>query len=548
MRQQVSFLRLRAVFFVLLMMTARAGYTEKSTSAWQRWEHTLTSTRSYEQPYKQVSLLVEYTGPGGESFTSYGFWEEGNIFKIRTAFPNEGKWQWRTSCSDKTNEGLHDRSGEVNVDPYEGNNSLYKNGFLKVGRDKRTLAHANDKPFLWMGDTGWYVLRESTPGEWKKYIDNRARKEFTIIQAHVANSFATAPNVNGEFPFENDIPNRSFWTDLETKIEYANQQGLIVYVVGLGVSGKGGYHPGMNTKEFARYITGRLAGNFVILSPSMDAHYDKRNDELGNYLKNTDTRHLISQHVGTDLSAAEIYHEREYLDFTSLQSGHHAGNINKAYAAARDWSYLLWRKQPVKPVINSEGMYDGLGNDNGVHWREIDVRRVGWLSWLSGALGYTYGAGNNKNKVTGSNGGVWLFNKDSETYDFWEKALDWNSASQMTFMKQFFAGIHWWNLRPAPEMITNQPEEPVNMMTTARSSAGDLLVAYLPDNPYIELDMEELNRGLSAQWFNPVTGKYLPIDEKIKHSGRQKFSRPGEGDWLLTIQTRKKAGQKKNKN
>ena len=71
-------------------------------------------------------------------------------------------------------------------------------------------------------------------GGMEKYIDNRARKEFTVIQAHVGTTSGPAPNANGQLPFETDIPNRLFWTDFETKVEYANQQGIVVYIVGMG--------------------------------------------------------------------------------------------------------------------------------------------------------------------------------------------------------------------------------------------------------------------------------------------------------------------------
>ena len=525
----------RTFVFVFLVFGDYPVFSAGSALTWQQWEHTLTSKKTYEQPYEKVTVKVIFTGPYGESFINYGFWDEGNIFKIRAAFPKAGGWTWQTLCSDKTNKALHNKQGKVRVSSYQGENSLYQKGFLKVSLDRRTLAHEDNTPFLWMGDTGWYTLRESNLEEWRKYIDNRAAKAFTVIQVHVVSSSGTAPNDEGQMPFVNDVPNKYFWQDLETKIAYANQKGLVVYVVGLGVSGKGGYLPAMNTKIFAQYITGRLAGSFVIFSPSMDAHYDKRNDELGTYLKEADSRHLISQHVGTDLHAAEEFHPKEYLDFTSLQSGHHGGNIERAYKAARNWSEVLWMKKPVKPVINTEGVYDGLGNNEGLHWREKDVRKIGWLSWLSGALGYTYGAGNNRNQIQDSKGGVWLFNKDKTSYGYWEKALEWNSAHQMTYMKKFFERIDWWRLQPAPELITNQPRDSVNNMVTAKSAAGDLLVAYLPDNTEIELDMEALARGLSGKWFNPVSGDYVPINQNIKYAGSQKFTRPGEGDWVLLL-------------
>jgi hypothetical protein len=121
--------------------------------------------------------------------------------------------------------------------------------------------------------------------------------------------------------------------------------------------------------------------------------YDKRNDQMGQHLKTVSTLHLVTQHIGTVAGAAEAYHAKSYLDFNGLQSGHHNGNMHKAYDAAFNWSLSLWKMQPTKPVINTEAVYDGRGNNEGNNWREQDARKLGWIGWLSGALGYTYGAG-----------------------------------------------------------------------------------------------------------------------------------------------------------
>ncbi len=53
---------------------------------WNRWEHTLISSRAYTNPYQQVTLSVAYRGPGGQQITGHGFWDGDNSFKIRCMF------------------------------------------------------------------------------------------------------------------------------------------------------------------------------------------------------------------------------------------------------------------------------------------------------------------------------------------------------------------------------------------------------------------------------------------------------------------------------
>jgi len=54
---------------------------------WERWEHVLAGTHDYANPYADVTLRVTYVGPGGRTLRTYGFWDGGDTFRIRCAFP-----------------------------------------------------------------------------------------------------------------------------------------------------------------------------------------------------------------------------------------------------------------------------------------------------------------------------------------------------------------------------------------------------------------------------------------------------------------------------
>ena len=79
--------------------SSEGAVASPSAAVWQRWEHVLTSARSYGNPYADVTLRVRYTGPGGRSLRAYGFWDGGDTFRIRCAFPIVGTWRWETECS-----------------------------------------------------------------------------------------------------------------------------------------------------------------------------------------------------------------------------------------------------------------------------------------------------------------------------------------------------------------------------------------------------------------------------------------------------------------
>ena len=82
-----------------------------------RWELTLTSTKTYANPFTDVTVTVEYTKAGSPTLRGYGFWDGGTTFKLRQAFPEPGTWHYKTTATDPSNSGLHNREGEVYVLP-----------------------------------------------------------------------------------------------------------------------------------------------------------------------------------------------------------------------------------------------------------------------------------------------------------------------------------------------------------------------------------------------------------------------------------------------
>lgn len=527
-----------SVAAVLSTAAAHAQSVEQE----QRWEQGLVSSKSYSNPYTDVTVNVTFTGPGGQTFNSYGFWDGGGNFKVRAAFPTAGLWTWSTTASDPTDTGLHNRSGQVNVTAYSGSNPLYQRGMLKVSDNQRYLTYGDGTPFNWLGDTAWNSSWKSSDAEWREYIDHRAAQGFNVVQVHATRSKENFTNTNqdGNRPFDSaaQAPTPAYWRDLEEKIEYANQKGLVVMLVGVGYP-QTNYYTDYTTQEpFARFIAGRLHGNHVIFSPSMDQEYMPVNDSVGQWIDEATDRHLVTQHVSTSIAAAEGFHDKSYLDFDGMQSGHNAGNLTNAYNRAREWALQLYNNPLTKPVINTEAMYDGRGDDSGGNWREKDARKLGWITRLSGAAGYTYGAGMTSGTVPGAQEGIWGWSTNSDNTapnDHWRVAMDWDSSHQVALMKAFFDEIEWWELEPAHELILNQGTG-VNAMVLALSAAGDLGVAYLPDNASILIDMTGFSSAVHAMWFHPVNGTLVALPDAIANTGAYSFARPaGWEDAVLTL-------------
>jgi hypothetical protein len=532
-------MKLKLLISIFLMycyqsLTASAD-NPKIALQWQPWEASLTTSSPAGTP---ITLDIKFTGPGGKIINTHAFTDDGRVYTFRIAFPDPGTWTWLTSCSDVSQISLHNKSGKIKVSRYKGVNPLYVHGDLKVSDDKRYLVHADGTPFLWMGDTGWNATFKGTMSEWKEYVDTRAAQGFSVIQISprgLGNRNLAAESAEVGF-MADGAHNPAFWKDLEDKIAYANGKGIFIVMVGIGNAWRDQTAKRQDNQKFESYITGRMASLMVAFSPSFDQLYI---DELNKVLEVIQplTTKLVTQHPGTNYEA-NVKYRNSGTDFAGEQSGHHAGNIVKVYNAARQWTLDLWNATPVKPVIDIEGMYDAYGNDTGgKNWREKDVRKCGWIAWMSGSRGYTYGCGDVPPKVPSGNGGVWRFNKDSSKYDYWRNAIKWPSAGQMTIMRDFFRSVEWWKLVPVHELILNQSENDTLKMVVSKSSDSNLLIAYLPDNNSVKINLKDFSGSYAVEWMNPKSGIKQSGGTINGGNGNQEFKRPdGWEDAVLKLQ------------
>jgi hypothetical protein len=529
-----------AMMFLFLTGGICTAEQEPRPHIWERWEHALASMRSYDNPYADVTLRVSYLGPGGRTLRTYGFWDGGDTFRIRCAFPAAGRWQWETECSDAANPGLHRQRGAVDVLSYHGDSPLFRHGFLKVSENGRHLVYDDGTPFLWIGDTAWAGPMRASEEEWASYVADRTAKHFTLLQVAPAPAWAGSSDRRGERPFTDKACSQwdpSYWRSFEQKIQRANEAGLVVLLVGL-MEPVQRYPQADKACLFARNIIARLYGNFVIFSPSFDSDFMPLANEVGRAAREATTVHLITQHPGTPWNQptptfSDKYYDEPYLDIAGVQTGHNGGHLDWCAHHAITWVLHLYRHEPHKPVINLEAMYDARGEKG---WRAVDARSLAWRTWLSGAMGYTYGAGDVPPKVPQGSGAIWKWVTDPQKYDYWKKAIQWDSAFQMQYLHDFLAAIDWWRLEPAHELVRHQPEDVTRRMVLAKTAAGDLAVAYLPDNEAIEIDVSAFPAPLRGHWFDPVHGGYTAIGGRIENKGTRRLAPPAKGDWVLLFE------------
>src|SRR5579871_356809 len=70
---------------------------------------------------------------------------------------------------------------------------------LKVSENKRFLVYSDGRPFFWLGDTAWELFHRLNREEADRYLENRARQGFTVVQAVAVAELDghTVPNAYG---------------------------------------------------------------------------------------------------------------------------------------------------------------------------------------------------------------------------------------------------------------------------------------------------------------------------------------------------------------
>ena len=104
---------------------------------------------------------------------------------------------------------------------------------LKVSENGRYLEYKDSKPFFYLGDTAWELFHRLNREEADRYLEDRADKGFTVIQAVVLAQLGglNEPNPYGATPLRDNDPTQpqeAYFAHVDYIINKANELGLIV--------------------------------------------------------------------------------------------------------------------------------------------------------------------------------------------------------------------------------------------------------------------------------------------------------------------------------
>jgi hypothetical protein len=410
----------------------------------------------------------------------------------------------------------------------------------------------NDRPFFWLGDTGWLLMQKS-PDDVIFYLNDRAAKHFTVIQMMaIRTEFADkkptgrlVQNYAGETPFTSLDPvtlNEAYWRHIDFIIDAARKTNLIVAIATMwGRDADSLFPKALKNNELYGKLLGHRYRNKDNVFWLVTGEYEKINDNwrrdkqviseqqrtllraIANDLEaGHEGRHLMTIHpVGT---SSDDFHNDSWLDFNMQQTwGHSNADVTRISAD--------YRRQPAKPVLNGEPGYENRPEaPSSTAWK---CRYEGYWSVFSGAFGFTYGANR-----------IWQFHLD------WKDALQYEGAADMQHLR-FLMESRPMRKRIPDQSILTSDNGKFNGKTTycaaTRASAGSYVMVYSTMGEPFTIDLKVISGShINAWWYSPRDGrcyneKFQQTTEpfEIENTHRpQEFTPPTYGlnqDWVLVL-------------
>jgi len=426
---------------------------------------------------------------------------------------------------------------------------------LRVSDNHRFLTTESGAPFFWLGDTAWELFHRANREDAQRYLDDRARKGFTVIQAVVLAEFGglTDPNAYGQLPLvDNDPlkPNEEFFRHVDWIVSHANAAGLYIGMLptwGDKWNKAWGAGPEIFTPENAtaygewlgrRY---RAAGLVWILGGDRAVENDRQKEILramARGLRQGDGgAHLVTFHPTGGCGSAQWFHNEDWLDFNMRQNGHQA-----EFTGRYDQTRADYDRSPPKPVIDGEPLYE----DHPIsfdarkfgHSAAADVRRPLYWDLFGGACGHTYGHH--------SVWQMWTTNRAPVNNPLmpWTEALGQPGACQMQHAKNLLLSRPFLTRIPDDSVIlkdrvsTSVPGAGRYRFSATRDDKGSYAMVYVPTGRPFTVRMDAIQgRRVIGWWFDPRTGKAAMINQ-WPNDGVREFTPPrlDEGlDWVLVL-------------
>jgi hypothetical protein len=432
---------------------------------------------------------------------------------------------------------------------------------LKISENKRFLVREEGTPFFYLGDTAWELFHRLNRQEADRYLQNRAAKGYTVIQA-VALAEVDGhkdPNPYGHLPLIDldparpavqDGPNNDYWDHVDYIVDKANSLGLYIgFLPTWGrywhdkVKGDQPLFTVQNAEVYGEWLGRRYRDKGLIWILGGDRVVENEEQKeviraMARGLRKGDGGvHLQTFHPRGGRGSSQDFHEDAWLDFNMRQNGHNV-KFTEGYQNTR----VDYDRTPIKPVLDGEPIYE----DHPVSFRakdlghsiSSDVRRPLYWSLFTGACGHTYG-----------HHSVWQMwqpgrNPINGPLMPWFEAIDQPGAGQMQYGRWLIESRPFLSRVPDDSIIvtnrvpTSVPGSGRYRFVGTRDANGSCAMIYAPIGRAFKVRMDTIKGAkVKAWWYNPRNGQATAIGE-FPNTGEREFLPPDKGemlDWVLVL-------------
>jgi hypothetical protein len=435
-------------------------------------------------------------------------------------------------------------------------------GGLRVSANKRFLVSGDGQPFFWLGDTAWELFHRLNREEVVRYLDNRAARRFTVIQAvalaeldglNEPNAYGHRPLAgnNPETPDVKDGPANDYWDHVDFVIAEAARRGLYIGLLptwGDKWNLRHGVGPEVftatNAERYGAWLGKRYAAapNIVwILGGDRPVETDVHREiirAMARGLRRGDGgTHLMTLHPPGGGASSAWFHDEAWLDFNMRQNGHVAEYTGRYELIRADYA-----RTPVKPVLDGEPIYEdhpvSFDGKRLGHSIASDVRRPLYWTLFDGAFGHTYGHH--------SVWQMWTPGRKPVNNPLmpWQEAIEQPGAAQMQHGRALIESRPFLTRIPDPSIVvtgrvpTSVPGAGRYQFVATRDEGGTYAMVYAPVGRPFAVRMNAIaGATVKAWWFNPRDGRATPIGT-FANSGERTFTPPDNGemlDWVLVL-------------
>jgi hypothetical protein len=426
---------------------------------------------------------------------------------------------------------------------------------VRVSTNPHYFAKSHGTPFFWQADTAWGIFNHATPADVDAYLDDRKAMGFNVIQGVIALwDYTRRTNCDGQLPFVNrDLGqiNEAYFNNVDSVLNKVQAHGMYMAVLPYWHKNAGDRLSTNGIPEkmqaYCKFLAQRYAKKNIFWILGGDSTAEGEAGEKIQHITDLEAQGLIegakaagvdkimiSYHPTGEQSSSFWFHDRPWLDFNSIQSGHF---INTTGFRLVGDDYV---KTPVKPALDMEPGYENItdrlsGAPGTRRLQAVDVRRTAYLDVFAGAAGLTYGQG----EVYGFNAGGRVITRWG-TEMSWQEALKLPASGQMQYIRRLIESRPMLERTPDQSLIAGKVSEyAIERIEAMRGADGGYAFIYLPSGKTnVTVNTGKLSgEKLVAWWYDPRTGTAKQFDNFAKTDTRE-FPAPSNGtndDWVLVL-------------